>query len=61
MDAARAGLVGQPLRVLRLTFALWLALEALDLRGPDSAVSRYGLDAPSEHDLGPTRDAGPFC
>jgi len=59
MDAARAGLVGQLLRVLLLTFALWLALEARDLRGPDSNVPRYGLDAPSAHELGPTRDAGP--
>lgn len=59
MDAARAGLVGQLLRVLLLTFALWRALEARDLRGPDSDVPRYRLDAPSEHELGPTRDAGP--
>ena len=60
MDAARAGLVGQLLRVLILTFALWLALEALDFRDPDPEVPRHVLDVPSEHDRGP-QGCGPFC
>jgi len=55
MDAARAGLVGQLLRVLLLTFALWLAFEARDLRGPDSDVPRYGLDAPCSASVSPVR------
>lgn len=59
MDA-RAQLVGQLLRILVLAFALWVAIEMLDLRGPDPDVLRHVLEVPSEHDPGPT-GCGPFC
>jgi hypothetical protein len=51
MDDARAYLVGRLLRILVLAFALWLAIETLDLRGPDPDVPRYVLE-PAEHELG---------
>ncbi len=60
MGDVRAVLVGMLLRILVLAFALWLASEALDFRGPDPGVPRYVLDVPSEHDLGP-QGCGPFC
>ncbi len=60
MGDARAVLVGRLLRVLVLAFALWLASEALDFRGPDPEVPRYVLDAPSEHELEP-KGCGSFC
>jgi len=60
MDDARAYLVGRLLRILVLAFALWVVIEALDLRGPDPDVHRYMLEGPSEHELGPTGCA-PFC
>ena len=59
MDA-RAHLVGQLLRILVLGFALWVAIEMLDLRGPDPDVPRHVLDGPAEHELGP-KGCGPFC
>ncbi len=60
MEAARAILVGRLLRILVLAFALWLASEALDLRGPDPEAPRYVLDPPSEHELEP-KGCGAFC
>jgi hypothetical protein len=42
MDDARAYLVGRLLRILVLAVALWVAIEALDLRGPDPEVPRPG-------------------
>ncbi len=57
---ARAQLVGQLLRILVLGFALWVAIEMLDLRGPDPEVRRHVLNEPAEHDLGP-RSCAPFC
>jgi len=39
MDA-RAQVVGQLLRMLILALALWVAIEALDFRGPGGASSR---------------------
>jgi len=60
MDEARAHLVGRLLGILVLAFALWLAIEALDFRGPDPEVPRHVLDVPSEHDRGP-KGCGPFC
>lgn len=56
----RAKLVGQLLRILVLAFALWVAIEMLDLRGPDPDVPRHVLNEPVEHELGP-RGCGPFC
>lgn len=49
MDDARADLVGRLLRILVPALALWVAIEALDLRGPDPEVPRHVLEAPSEH------------
>ena len=60
MDDTRAGLVGRLLRLLVLAVALWVAIDALDLRGPDPEVPRYVLDQPSEHELR-TPGCGPFC
>jgi hypothetical protein len=60
MDDARAQLVGHLLRVLVLAFALWVAIEALDLLGPDPEIPRHVLEAPSEHELGP-KGCGAFC
>jgi hypothetical protein len=60
MDEARAQLVGRLLRILVLVFVLWLAIEALDFRGPDPEVPRHVLDLPSEHDRGP-KGCAPFC
>ena len=48
MDDARAQLVGRLLRILVLAFALWVAIEALDLRGPDPEVPRHVVDNPTE-------------
>jgi hypothetical protein len=56
----RAQLVGQLLRILVLGFALWMAIEALDFRGPDPEVPRHVLDVPSGDDRGP-QGCGPFC
>ena len=53
-------MVRRLLRILVLAFALWLASEALDFRGPDPEVPRYVLDAPSEHELEP-KGCGSFC
>jgi hypothetical protein len=58
--AARAQLVGQLLRILVLAFALWVAIEALDLRGPDPEVPRHVVDNPTEHAPDP-RGCAPFC
>ncbi len=52
MDDARAYLVGRLLRILVLALALWVAIEALDLRGPDPEVLRHVLEAPSEQRAG---------
>jgi hypothetical protein len=52
MDDTRAQLVGRLLRILVLAFALWVAIEALDLRGPDPDVPRHVLNEPAEHELG---------
>ncbi len=60
MGDARVVLVGWLLRILVLAFALWVASEAPDLRGPDPEVPRYVLDAPAEHKLEPKR-CGSFC
>ena len=60
MDDARAYLVGRLLRILVLAVALWVALEALDLRGPDPEVPRHVVDNPTEHAPGP-RGCAPFC
>ena len=60
MDDARAVLLGRLLRILVLALALWVASEALDLRGPDPEVPRHVLDVPSEHDIGP-KGCGPLC
>ncbi|HKW90771.1 MAG TPA: hypothetical protein VJX92_02660 [Methylomirabilota bacterium] len=60
MDDARGVLVGRLLGILVLVLALWVASEALDFRGPDPAVPRHVVDAPSEHDLGP-KGCGPLC
>ncbi len=56
----RAQLVERLLRILLLALALWLAIEALDFRGPDPEVPRHVLDVPSEHDRGP-KGCGAFC
>ncbi len=60
MDDARAYLVGRLLRILALAVALWVAIEALDLRGPDPEVPRHVVDNPTEHAPGP-RGCAPFC
>ncbi len=60
MDDARAYLVGRLLRILVLAFALWVAIEALDLRGPDPEVPRHVVDNATEHAPGP-RGCAPFC
>ena len=60
MDDARAYLVGRLLRILVLAVALWVAIEALDLRGPDPEVPRHVVDDPTEHAPGP-RGCAPFC
>ncbi len=52
MDA-RAQLVGQLLHILVLGFALWVAIEMFELRGPDPDVPRQVLDEPAKHELGP--------
>jgi hypothetical protein len=52
MDA-RTQLVGQLLRILVLAFSLWVAIEALDVRGPDPEVPRHVLNEPTEHELEP--------
>jgi hypothetical protein len=59
MDAD-AQLIGKLLRLLVLAVALWVAIEALDLRGPDPEVPRHVLNEPAEHELGP-RGCAPFC
>jgi hypothetical protein len=56
----RAQLVGQLLRFLVLGFALWLAIETVDLRGPDPEVPRHVLTEPAEHERGPAGCA-PYC
>jgi hypothetical protein len=61
MDDARAYLVGRLLRILVLALALWVAIEALDLRGPDPEVPRHVLEAPSEDALGPKGCGAAFC
>jgi len=48
------------LRILVLAFALWVAIEALDLRGPDPEVPRHAVDNSTEHAPGP-RGCAPFC
>ena len=58
MDDARAQLVGRLLRILVLAFALWVAIEALDLRGPE--VPRHVVDNPTELPPDP-RGCAPFC
>ena len=55
-----AQLIGKLLRLLILAFALWMAIEALDLQGLDPEVPRHVLEAPSEHELGP-KGCGAFC
>ncbi len=60
MDDARAQLVGRLLRILLLALALWVAIEAVDLQGPDPEVPRHVLEVPSEHELGP-QACGAFC
>ncbi|HKW90891.1 MAG TPA: hypothetical protein VJX92_03265 [Methylomirabilota bacterium] len=55
-----AHLVGRLLRVLLFGLGLLIAIDALDLRGPDPEVPRYVLDAPSEHELEP-KGCGSFC
>ena len=55
-----AQLIGKLLRLLVLAVALWVAIEALDLQGPDPEVPRHVLEVPSEHELGPT-GCGAFC
>ena len=59
MDAD-AQLIGKLLRLLVLAVALWVAIEALDLRGPDPKVPRHVLNEPAEQELGP-RGCAPFC
>lgn len=56
----RAELVGQLLRILLLAFALRVAIEALDFRGPDPGVPRHVLTKPSEREPGP-QVCAPFC
>jgi hypothetical protein len=56
----RAQLVGQLLRILVVGFALWLAIETLDLRGPDPEVPRHVLTEPAEHERGP-EGCAPYC
>ena len=46
--------------ILMLALALWVAIAALDLRGPDPDVPRHVLSEPSEQELGPAACA-PFC
>lgn len=49
-----AGTVGgQLLRILLLAFALWVAIETLDLRGPDPDVPRHVFEASTQHELRP--------
>jgi hypothetical protein len=59
MDAD-AHLIGKLFRLLVLAVALWVAIEALDLGGPDPEVPRHVLNEPAEHELGP-RGCAPFC
>jgi hypothetical protein len=59
MDAD-AQLIGKLLRLLVLAVALWVAIEALDLQGPDPEVPRHVLEVSSEHELGP-KGCGAFC
>jgi hypothetical protein len=59
MDAD-AQLIGKLLRLLVLAVALWVAIEALDLRGPDPEVPRHVLEVRSERELGP-KGCGAFC
>jgi hypothetical protein len=56
----RGQLVGQLLRILVVGFALWLAIETLDLRGPDPEVPRHVLTEPAEHERGP-EGCAPYC
>ena len=56
----RAQLVGQLLRILVVGFALWLAIETLDLRGPDPEVPRHVLTEPAEHERRP-EGCAPYC
>jgi len=55
-----AHLVGRLLRILLVGLGLFVAIDALDFRGPDPEVPRYILDSPSEHQIGP-RGCAPFC
>ncbi len=59
MDAD-AQLIGKLLRLLVLAVALWVAIDALDLQGPDPEVPRHVLEVPSEDELGP-KGCGAFC
>lgn len=60
MHTARTQLVGRLLRILLLALSLWVAIEALDLRGPDPEAPRYVLDVASEHELAP-KGCEPVC
>ncbi len=55
-----AQLIGKLLRLLVLAVALWVAIDALDLQGPDPEVPRHVLEVPSEDELGP-KGCGAFC
>ena len=58
MDDALAYLVGRLLRILVLAFGLWMAIETLDLQGPDPEVPRQVLTEPAEHERG---GCAPYC
>ncbi len=56
--ARQVDLLGRLLPILILAFALWLAIETLDLRGPDPEVPRQVLTEPAEHERG---GCAPYC
>ncbi len=56
--ARQVDLLGRLLPILILAFALWLAIETLDLRGPDPEVPRHVLTEPAEHERG---GCAPYC
>ena len=58
--ARQVDLLGRLLPILILAFALWLAIETLDLRGPDPEVPRHVLTEPAEHERGP-EGCAPYC
>jgi hypothetical protein len=45
---------------LILTVGLWVAIEALDLQGPDPEVPRHVLNGPAEPEPGP-QGCTSFC